>query len=239
MLTEQMARQIADLGKLEDASLEAFLNRATVLAAQNIPGCAAAEVAVLNGDGVFQAAASHRDIAALSELQGRLDEGPTADALDGGEPVIVTDLMTEERWPRFRRAALRYGVRSLMVTPHLTSTVFATLGVYGVRPYAFEAEETGPVTALLAEQLAVAVGNDDQLDNLAREAGQMRRALASRAEIDQAKGIIMQAKGCDAEEAFAMLREVSQQTQVKLADVARRLVAEASNQGHGSQGRTS
>lgn len=230
MLTEELARRIAELGKLEAASLEAFLNQATVLAAQNIPGCAAAEVAVLNGAGVFQAAASHRDVAALSELQGTLDEGPTADALESGETVLVNDLMADERWPRFRRAALRYGVRSLMIAPHLTSSVFATLGVYGVRPYAFDAEEAGPVAALLAEQIAVAVGNEDQLGDLAREAGQMRRALASRAEIDQAKGIIMQAKGCDAEEAFGLLREVSQQTQVKLADVARRLVAEAAGE---------
>lgn len=233
MLTEQLAREVADLGKQGAASLEAFLNGATVLAARNIPGCAAAEVAVLNGTGVFGAAASHRDIAALGELQGTLDEGPTADALDSGEMVVVHDLMEEERWPRFRGAAIRYGVRSLLVSPHVASSVFTTLAVYGVRPYAFDTDEAGPLAALIAEQLAVAVGRQDQLGDLEREAGQMRRALTSRAEIDQAKGIIMQAKGCDAEEAFGMLREVSQQTQVKLADVARRLVAEAAGESTG------
>jgi AmiR/NasT family two-component response regulator len=57
-----------------------------------------------------------------------------------------------------------------------------------------------------------------------RQAAHLRTALVSRAVIDQAKGIIMGARGITAEEAFQVLVEQSQQENVKLHDIATRLV---------------
>lgn len=59
---------------------------------------------------------------------------------------------------------------------------------------------------------------------LATEVANLRRALTSRATIDQAKGIIMAERRCTAEEAFDALRMLSQHTNVRLADVALALV---------------
>jgi AmiR/NasT family two-component response regulator len=42
--------------------------------------------------------------------------------------------------------------------------------------------------------------------------------------IDQALGIIMGQRRCSADEAFSVLREVSQTSNVKLRDVAARLI---------------
>ena len=60
------------------------------------------------------------------------------------------------------------------------------------------------------------------------EIAQLRSALASRDVIGQAKGVLMVVHACSADEAFAMLRELSQRTNVKLRDVAARLVADRS-----------
>lgn len=49
----------------------------------------------------------------------------------------------------------------------------------------------------------------------------------TRSVIDQAKGIIMVAVGCDAEAAFSVLRDYSSRKNVKVNDLARRLVASA------------
>ena len=59
---------------------------------------------------------------------------------------------------------------------------------------------------------------------LATEVANLRRALTSRATIDQAKGIIMAERGCTADEAFDLLAALSQNTNVRLAEVALALV---------------
>jgi AmiR/NasT family two-component response regulator len=54
----------------------------------------------------------------------------------------------------------------------------------------------------------------------------LRTALASRATIDQAKGIVMARQHCTPEEAFDLLVQISSRTNEKLREVARRVVAD-------------
>lgn len=60
--------------------------------------------------------------------------------------------------------------------------------------------------------------------DLAAEVAQLREALTTRATIEQAKGMLMLSRHCSAEEAFDVLRGLSQNTNVRLADVAAALV---------------
>jgi AmiR/NasT family two-component response regulator len=53
------------------------------------------------------------------------------------------------------------------------------------------------------------------------EAEQLREAMRSRAVIEQAKGILMARRRCSPDEAFDVLREVSQTNNTKLREVAR------------------
>ena len=55
----------------------------------------------------------------------------------------------------------------------------------------------------------------------------MEIAMRSRAVIEQAKGIIMGDRRCSADEAFAILTKLSQDTNHKLRDVAVALVKRA------------
>ena len=62
---------------------------------------------------------------------------------------------------------------------------------------------------------------------LVDEVMNLRRALTSRATIDQAKGIVMAKRRCTPDQAFKILAKLSQDTNVKLADVAAALVYKA------------
>jgi hypothetical protein len=64
-----------------------------------------------------------------------------------------------------------------------------------------------------------------QLSELAGEAAGLQRAMASRATIEQAKGMIMFAYGCDSATAFEMLIGTSQRANIKLRELSERLVA--------------
>jgi AmiR/NasT family two-component response regulator len=57
----------------------------------------------------------------------------------------------------------------------------------------------------------------------------MQQAMASRAVIEQAKGILMRDRGCTPDEAFEVLVTLSQTAHMKLREVASRLVDEVAH----------
>jgi AmiR/NasT family two-component response regulator len=57
-----------------------------------------------------------------------------------------------------------------------------------------------------------------------REGDQLQSALSTRDRIGQAKGIIMERFTIDDVRAFAMLRQLSQDSNTKLIDVAQRVI---------------
>lgn len=61
---------------------------------------------------------------------------------------------------------------------------------------------------------------------------QLTEALETREVIAQAKGIIMAKESCGAEEAFAILRRISQHTHRKLRDVAAEIVGSVNHNAH-------
>jgi hypothetical protein len=63
---------------------------------------------------------------------------------------------------------------------------------------------------------------------LADEVAHLRRALETRPTIDQAKGVIMADRRCTPDEAFQVLRKLSMDSNVRLADVAAAVVYQAS-----------
>ncbi|HTW20523.1 MAG TPA: ANTAR domain-containing protein [Mycobacteriales bacterium] len=64
---------------------------------------------------------------------------------------------------------------------------------------------------------------EDNLDAAREETRQLRKAIDTRAPIEQAKGMLKLLLSCDDEFAFALLVKVSQMTQTKLQVVARDL----------------
>lgn len=140
--------------------------------------------------------------------------------------MVVQDVLHESRWPAYVGMAVRCGVRSVLVMPITVEHAVLVLGLYGVRPGVFAARNVPPLADMLAEQVGVALANMWDYDEVRTDAAQMQEALAGRAIIDQAKGIIMKSSGCSAEAAFDELRRISQHHQVKVADLARLLVDE-------------
>jgi AmiR/NasT family two-component response regulator len=63
---------------------------------------------------------------------------------------------------------------------------------------------------------------------LEAEVAQLRTAMASRAVIEQAKGVLMLLTGCADEGAFDLLTHISSNTHRKVRDVAAELVGSAS-----------
>lgn len=80
-------------------------------------------------------------------------------------------------------------------------------------------EHAGAVQSLLAVV--------ESRQRLADEVAHLRRALETRPTIDQAKGVIMADRRCTPEQAFEVLKKLSMDTNVRLADVAAAVVYQA------------
>jgi hypothetical protein len=92
--------------------------------------------------------------------------------------------------------------------------------------------DSGDVSSTAAREHAEAVQSllalVESRNHLAAEVAHLRRALETRPTIDQAKGVIMADRRCSADEAFEVLRKLSMDTNVRLADVAAAVVYQAS-----------
>lgn len=226
MVTPVLARDLAALGRVsEGTSSEGVLRGLTATLAGGVPGCAGGSAELWRRERVV-VSASHSELIVLVDSENDLGEGPSAEARETGRPVIVQDVLRDSRWPGYAGMAVRCGVRTVLSMPITVERSILVLGLYGVRPGVFAARNVPPLADMLAEQVTVALANMWDYDEVRTDAAQMQEALAGRAVIDQAKGIIMKSSGCSAEAAFDELRRISQHHQVKVADLARLLVDE-------------
>ncbi|MFI6450444.1 ANTAR domain-containing response regulator [Streptosporangium amethystogenes] len=232
MVTPVLARDLAALGRVsEETSSESVLRGLTDTLAGGVPGCAGGSAELWRQERMV-VSASHSELIVLLDGEEEFGEGPSTEARATGQHVVVQDVLRESRWPAYVGMAVRCGVRSVLVMPITIEHAVLVLGLYGVRPGVFAARNIPPLADMLAEQAGVALANLWDYDEVRTDAAQMQEALAGRAIIDQAKGIIMKSSGCSAEAAFDELRRISQHHQVKVADLARLLVDEHQrNQG--------
>ena len=82
------------------------------------------------------------------------------------------------------------------------------LSLFGVRPGVLDAE-SNPMADLLAAFGGAMLTNATAYSQAQRTASQLKDAVVARSVVDQAKGILMHALGCDADEALRRLRQES------------------------------
>ncbi|MBW0019920.1 MAG: GAF and ANTAR domain-containing protein [Mycobacterium sp.] len=189
-------------------------------AVQEIPGAEYAGITLTHhGHRVETLTSTHEIPQILDDIQQRHMEGPCLSATWLNDAVLLDDMETDPRWPNYCRDALRETpIRAVLSFRLFTSdTTLGALNVYSRCKHAFDgaAEEIGYV---LATHAALAWDS-------VRLGDQFRSALASRDVIGQAKGVIMERFNVDAVAAFDLLKRLSQDTNVPLAQIARRLIA--------------
>ena len=158
----------------------------------------------------------------IDKAQYDSDRGPCLEAFREGRSVHVVNTAAEARWPEFAEAAARHGIATSLSLPVIVGErVVGALNFYARLDDVFDDDDTA-IGTLYARHVATVAAFYDR----AEEADHLQRALESRAEIDQAKGIVMATTRCSADEAFDLLRQQSQNENRKLREVATDLVAQ-------------
>jgi GAF domain-containing protein len=163
----------------------------------------------------------------LEQIQHDFGEGPCLAAFAEDRVVAVEDLGSERVWDRVAAVVGQLQVRGVLSVPvRLADQPVGTLDVYASQP---RARSPGEVQALgaLAVVTAELVSTGVELANREVEVAQLRRALASRVWIEQAKGVLAATRGVDPDAAFQQLRRQARSSSRKLADLAQEVVQAA------------
>ncbi|MBO0679066.1 GAF and ANTAR domain-containing protein [Mycolicibacterium sp. S2-37] len=156
-----------------------------------------------------------------------LNEGPCLTCMQTGRPVVSGSLGSDGRWPRFGGRVARMGVHSALSLPLIVGeNVIGAINAYANNRDAF-GDWAVRMGTQFAGPAAASVYNAQLLAQAQTRTETLRRALDSRAVIDQAVGILRSRTGATAQEAFDRLVRISQTEQVKLREIAERLVDEA------------
>ncbi|MFD5814051.1 GAF and ANTAR domain-containing protein [Streptomyces sp. NPDC127038] len=213
---QKLAAMARDL--LAQDSLDATLHRITASATELVSGCDAAGILVLHDHQVETVAPTDRLVIDSDRLQAELGQGPcfdTAHSAQGERVFRIADLTEEkQRWPLFAPQAFELGVGSMMGFLLFTDDEeFGALNFYSRKTGSFttDSEQAG---LLLASHAAIAFSS-------ARTHAQMEHAVATRHVIGEAMGILMGRHNLTEDQAFDVLRRYSQETNIKLREVAR------------------
>lgn len=221
MPVEDLGYEAADLVSLSNGEAKS-LNKLAEMAVRQVPGCVAACATIWRDGELAGMAATHPDAAALADLAIATGRGPLITAVHEGRHVNCPDTLDESRWPEWAQDALRRGVRCSAQIVRQLHPMTLVLALFGVQPRILVADSAAE---MLARFGGTVFANTVAFGAAQRTAIQLKDSVAARAVTDQAKGILMHALGCDAEQALTHLRKESQRRHIKVTEVAAQIVA--------------
>jgi GAF domain-containing protein len=212
VLAERFGELSRDLQGKEN--VEATLSAIVRAATGTVPGAEHASIsAVVRRREVYTRAATGDLPRAVDQVQYDTGQGPCLDSLYEQQTVRLPDLSTEARWPDFTARAKEVGLRSMLaIQLYVTGEDLGALNLHSTVPDAFT-DESEQVGLVFASHAAVALAGSQQLAGL-------QVALGTRDLIGQAKGILMERYKISGQEAFRLLVLASQDTNIRLTDVA-------------------
>lgn len=216
-LAFSLARMSRDL--LAQDTVQATLDRIVEQAVKLVDGCEHAGILLLHRKQEVETAAATGELVHKSDqAQGDLGEGPCFDAVEYGQEVYRIPDLSEPvpQWPDYVPKARQLGIGSMMGFLLFTAEdTFGALDLYSTQPHAFT-EPSERVGWLVASHAAVAFSS-------ARLNDQWQTAIATRQDIGEALGIVMERYKLTEDQAFAVLKRSSQDRNVKLREIAHQI----------------
>jgi GAF domain-containing protein len=209
---------------LRETSMEGLLQIVAEVAKQVMPGDPETSVLVVFRRIPTTVVYTGRLAIECDDRQVELGSGPGLHAAGSGELTEIADARAETRWPDYaRQSAERGALGSLSVPVPMREGTGAALNVYARTANAFD-EESRSLAVRLAPYAAVAIANMQAYQDARGLADDVQTALASRAVIDQATGVLMERHDVTADRAFQMLARTAMEAGTTVRDVAEHLV---------------
>lgn len=211
---EDLARMAVELH--EESGVEQTLQRVVDFALDAL-GCKYAGVLLVQDGKIVETAGTDPIVEKAGQLQLECGEGPCVSAIFDSDSVIIPDTLGDKRYPAWAPMVAELGLRSVLAVRLATSEDrIGSLNMFDPSTDRFDRDDDA-VAHVLAQHASVALAST-------RTEAELWQAADARKLIGQAQGILMERFGLDPDEAFAVLRRYSQDNNVKLREVAERLV---------------
>ena len=213
----------------DDPNLQSAMRRVAESGCAVMADCDSASITIIERGRPVTVGSTNDTAQALDDAQYSALEGPCLAAAQEGRTIRIDDTGNDDRWPKFAARASANGVRSSLSVPIAVSgpDTFAGFNVYGKALGGFS-DSDEELSQAFAGQASIVVANAQAYFAAFELSRGMAKAMESRAEIEQAKGVLMSTHRIDADTAFDLLRQRSQTMNRKLRDVAIEVVNEAS-----------
>ena len=219
-----------------DGTLEETLSRVADLTVEAVPAADLVGITLVVEGRQRTAIFTDETAPEIDQAQYDSGQGPCLQAFREQRTTRLDSTSEPGPWPEFRRAAAAHGIGSVLSLPLVVDkSSVGALNVYARHERAFSADDVETGT-LFASQAAIVLANAQAYWDARELSVGLNEAMKNRAVIEQAKGMLMAAEGCDEDAAFEILVKASQRENVKLRDVARRLVDHAVMRGSATQG---
>jgi transcriptional regulator with GAF, ATPase, and Fis domain len=170
-------------------------------------------------------AASDEKVRLLELLELQHDEGPCLDAFQRGVSVQATGAEALRRWPRFAAAAADLGYHVVCAFPlRLRAHTVGALNLFGTGTDLLD-QPALAVGQALADVATIGLLQERAMRESRVLAEQLQIALNSRVTLEQAKGVLAEQTGLSIDQSFEVLRQFARRRNLRLVEVARRVVA--------------
>ena len=212
---------------ISETSMGDTLLKVSEITMEALPAAEMAGISVLGEEGEPKTAIfTDEESPEMDTAQYQSGKGPCLDAWRFGRVVRIDDMVkAEEDYADFASAAKAHGVESTLSLPLMAGGHgVGALNLYARTPAGFT-EEDEVVGMDLAAAAAIVLANASAYWEASQLSEQLAQAMKSRAVIEQAKGILMaRSPHLGPDEAFDLLRRASQRENVKLREIAQRIV---------------
>lgn len=171
-------------------------------------------------------ASSTEEVRIVQQFAVESGDAPGMDCFHNSREVAVADLRDDgQRWPEFAERAEKSGFRAVTAVPlRLRAQTVGALSIFRAEPGLLTAEDT-KIGQGLADMATISILHERALSQRTVLVDQLQFALTSRVIIEQAKGVLAERCQVDMGEAFTLLRKHARNNNLRLADVAKGVVA--------------
>lgn len=232
MVDSPLSSSLAALSRffVGDGTLQQTLTRVAELTVEAVPPAELVGITMVVEGRNRTAVFTDETAPEIDQAQYDSGHGPCLDAFNEQRVTSIESTREEGEWPEFRRVAASHGIHSTMSFPLIVDkTALGAMNLYSYREHGFS-DDDAEVGMLFASQAAIVLANAQAYWDAHELSARLGEAMAHRAVIEQAKGMLMASQQCDEDEAFQLLVKASQRENLKLRDIARRIVNNAA--GH-------
>jgi GAF domain-containing protein len=213
----------------EDERLPVILQRVCRQVVHAVPDTELASITLLREGAPYTVAATGDGARRIDQAQYDTGQGPCLEAARTGTLQRYAGNEAAARWPQFAAAAGADTVAGYLSAPLFIDREYqGSLNLYGTADQGFGTLDVA-LLELYTTAAEAALRSARRYTAAQETIEQLRTALSSRAVIDQAKGILMALHRISADDAFGRLVEQSQNTNLKLRDVAEQFVTDVLN----------